>query len=95
MTSAAPLYSRGPISFLISYYIVSIRLDFPFFISKGLASVFMNYRIDYEKQLFRMTKGNCRLYGKPAKSMVAVDQITKKTSNLLVSYNTFSTAESI
>lgn len=51
----------------------------------GLLSVFLNYRVDYEKQLFRTTNGNCRLWGKPAKSMAAIDQITKKTSNLLIS----------
>jgi len=44
----------------------------------------MNYRVDYEKQLFRMTKGRCQLYGKPVRSMVAIDQNTKKPSNLLV-----------
>ena len=45
----------------------------------------MNYRVDYEKQLFRTTKGNCRLWGKPAKSLAVVDQVTKRPSNLLVS----------
>lgn len=44
----------------------------------------MNYRVDYEKQLFRTTKGRCTLYGKPARSMSVVDQKTKKASNLLV-----------
>lgn len=49
----------------------------------------MNYRVDYEKQLFRMTKGRCQLYGKPVRSMVAIDQNTKKHSNLLVQCGTF------
>lgn len=52
---------------------------------EGLFIVAVNYRIDYEKQLFRATNGNCRLWGKPAKSMAAFNQISKRTSTLLVS----------
>lgn len=51
----------------------------------GIASVLMNYRIDYEKQVFRQTGGKCELWGRPARSIKVINQKTKKPSNLLVS----------
>ena len=52
---------------------------------QGLASILMNYRVDYEKQLFRQSGGKCRLWGRPARSLAVRDRMTQKKSNLLVS----------
>ncbi|XP_057381271.1 uncharacterized protein LOC130703836 [Daphnia carinata] len=51
----------------------------------GLFIVSVNYRIDYEKQLFRATNGNCLLWGKPAKAMAVRNQIANRPSTLLLS----------
>ena len=53
----------------------------------GLLCVLMNYRVDYEKQLFRATDGKCRLWGRPVRYMEVEDVscAKKKPSKLLLS----------
>jgi len=51
----------------------------------GLAAVGMNYRVDYEKQLFRQTGGKCTLWGQPARGLTVRNQLTDKPSELLLS----------
>lgn len=53
----------------------------------GLACVLMNYRVDYEKQLFRTTEGRCQLWGRDVVYMDVVDQsrTPAKKSKLLLS----------
>jgi len=51
----------------------------------GLAAIGMNYRVDYEKQLFRETGGKCNLWGQPARGITVRNQLTEKPSELLIS----------
>jgi len=51
----------------------------------GLGAVGMNYRVDYEKQLYRQTGGKCTLWGRPARSLTVRNQLTDKPSELLLS----------
>lgn len=51
----------------------------------GFASILMNYRVDYEKQLFRASGGKCQLWGRPVRSLTVRDQLSGKASNLLLS----------
>lgn len=38
----------------------------------GLLAILLNYRVDYEKQMFRRAPdGKCELWGKPARFIVA------------------------
>lgn len=53
----------------------------------GLASIFMNYRVDYEKQIFRESDGRCNLWGRPARFLLVQVQSAKndRQSKLLLS----------
>ena len=59
-----------------------------FLLAFGLAGVYINYQADRQKELFRGSKGKCKIWGKPAKGLSA-EYVTadgkKKTSLLLLS----------
>lgn len=38
----------------------------------GLVTLFFNYQVDRQKELFKAHKGKCFIWGKPAKYLVVV-----------------------